>query len=82
MHERLSTSPVYAAKVRARIKAGGIVDRLQKHVLGQLEMSKSQVYAALGLLNKVVPNVTHLEHSGKVDGGFSIRIVSSQQKSA
>lgn len=67
MHTRLSTSPSYAEKVRARIKAGGIVHRLQKHVLGEVNMSASQVTAALGLLRKVVPDVSHMEHSGEVN---------------
>lgn len=67
MHAKLSTSPAYAEKVRARIKAGGIVHRLQKHVLGEIEMTPSQVAAGLGLLRKVVADVTHVEHSGEVD---------------
>lgn len=51
-------SPTYAAAVTARIKAGGIVDRLHKHVLGTVEMSASQVTAAIALLRKVVPDKT------------------------
>lgn len=68
MHERLSTSPAYADKVRARIRAGGIVHRLEQHVLGKVEMTASQVTAALGLLRKCVPDLATVEHTGK-DGG-------------
>lgn len=68
MHERQSTSPTYAARVRARIRAGGIVHRLEQHVLGKVEMSASQVSAALGLLRKCVPDLATVEHTGK-DGG-------------
>lgn len=56
MHARQSTSPTYAAKVRARIKAGGIVFCLHEHIVGKREMTSSQVTAALGLLRKVVPD--------------------------
>lgn len=67
MHERLSTSPHYAARVRARIKAGGIAKRLEDHVAGKVEMSTSQVTAALGLLKKVVPDLSHQTLDGTVD---------------
>jgi len=68
MHKRFSTSPGYADAVRARIRAGGIVKRLEDHVLGKVEMSASQVSAALGLLRKTVPDLSAVEHTGK-DGG-------------
>lgn len=68
MHDRLSRSPGYAEAVRSRIRAGGIVNRLEQHVLGKVEMSASQVSAALGLLRKCVPDLASMEHTGR-DGG-------------
>jgi hypothetical protein len=68
MHRRASTSAAYAEAVRARIRAGGIAKRLEGHVLGKVEMTASQVTAALGLLKKVVPDQQHIEHTGQ-DGG-------------
>jgi hypothetical protein len=68
MHKRASTSAVYAEAVRARIRAGGIAKRLEGHVLGKVDMSTSQVSAALGLLKKVVPDQQAMELTGK-DGG-------------
>jgi hypothetical protein len=68
MHKRASTSAVYAEAVRARIRAGGIAKRLEGHVLGKVDMTASQVSAALGLLRKVVPDQQHIEHTGE-DGG-------------
>lgn len=68
MFERQSRSPGYAEAVRARIRAGGITKRLEDHVLGKVEMSASQVSAALGLLRKVVPDISAVEHTGR-DGG-------------
>ena len=63
MHKRASTSAAYAESVRARIRAGGIAKRLEKHVLGDVEMSSTQVQAALGLLKKVVPDQQHIQHA-------------------
>lgn len=68
MHKRASTSAAYAEAVRARIRAGGIAKRLEGHVLGKVEMSSTQVQAALGLLKKVVPDQQATEITGK-DGG-------------
>lgn len=65
MHGRFSTSPTYANAVRSRIRAGGIVKRLEDHVLGKVEMSATQVSAALGLLRKTVPDLSAVEHTGK-----------------
>lgn len=64
MHERATTSPTHAAAVRSRIKAGVIVDRLEKHVVGKVEMSATQVAAGLGLLRKVIPDMAAMEHTG------------------
>lgn len=49
--------------VRAQIQATQIVNRLTGHIEGKIEMQASQVTAALGLLRKVVPDlsVTRLE---------------------
>ena len=73
MNVRLSTSPTYAAKVRARIKAAGIVQLLQKHVVGEREMSRTQIQAAVALLRKVVPDLHTVDgtmehnHTGRVE---------------
>ena len=58
MHKRASTSPTHVAAVRDRIQTGVIVDCLEKHVVGKVEMSPSQVTAALGLLRKTTPDLS------------------------
>ena len=81
MRNRMSTSPDYADRVRARIRAGGIAKLLEKHIQGAREMSASQVTAALGLLRKVVPDVSAVEHSGEVTQNHVARIPAVQQNS-
>ena len=58
------SSPTHAEAVRARIQTGLITDRLEKHILGKVKMQATQVTAALGLLRKVVPDLSATQHSG------------------
>lgn len=78
MHERFSRSPHYAEAVRARIRAGGIVKRLEEHVLGKVDMTATQVSAALGLLRKTVPDLSAVEHTGK-DGAPLLPDLSNEE---
>lgn len=77
MFERGRKSPGYADAVRARIRAGGIVYRLEQHVLGKIAMEPSAVTAALGLLRKVVPDLASHEHTGP--GGGPIEVATPLQ---
>lgn len=43
--------------VRERIRTGMLINRLQNHVLGRLEMSKTQIQAAAILLRKTLPDM-------------------------
>src|SRR5882724_10547741 len=54
-------------KIRSKIKTGVILDRVQKHILGEIEMSPTQMTAAQTLLRKVIPDLSAVEHSGSVD---------------
>jgi len=58
----------------AKIKASQLVNRLVSHVLGEVEMSPSQVTAGLGLLKKVIPDLSSVEHSGET----TQHVISSQ----
>jgi len=49
-------NPRNAESVRQRIKVGQLVDRVQKHALGETQMSKSELNAARFLINKRMPN--------------------------
>lgn len=58
--------------VREKIRASQLVNRLEDHILGDLELTSTQVTAALGLLKKCVPDLRATEHSGP--GGGAIKI--------
>ena len=61
---------------KERIRAGVIMDRLLKHVHGEVEMSPTQVSAAKILLGKVVPDLS----ASKLDVGGDLAIKDSLVK--
>lgn len=48
-------------ETRAKIQASQIINRLQDHIFGSVELSASQVSAALGLLKKTIPDLSAAE---------------------
>lgn len=52
---------------RAKIANSQILKALIEHVEGIREMSASQVSAGLGLLRKVMPDLSAVEHSGEIE---------------
>ncbi len=54
-------------ETRAKIQTSQILNRLTAHVLGNVEMTPSQVTAGLGLLRKTMPDLAAVQHSGSVD---------------
>ena len=59
---------------RAKIKAGNIITRLMKFIEGEVIMEPAAVTAALGLLKKVLPDLTSVEHSGEVATTYVARL--------
>ena len=58
--------------IKAKIKISNIIDRLEKHVNGEIELTNTQVTSAKILLDKTMSNApqdTTVEHSGTV--GFT-----------
>ena len=48
---------------RKKIATTAILNRLNSHTLGEIEMTPSQIQAARILLNKTLPDLKALEHS-------------------
>lgn len=56
--------------VKAKIQASQLINRLTEHALSDEPiMDASQVAAASKLLNKVVPDLKAVEHSGNGENG-------------
>lgn len=52
---------------RTKIQTGMIIYRCNEHIKGNIELSATQVKCAQMLLNKVLPDLKAVEHSGEVD---------------
>ena len=46
---------------RAKIKTSQIMNRLTNHILGELELSSTQIAAAKILLSKTLPDLTNID---------------------
>ena len=58
----------------AKIRATLYLKKLDDHIVNGPSMDQSQVHAALKLLNKVLPDMKAVEHSGEVGGVTSIHL--------
>lgn len=50
---------------RERIKTTMLVERLHNHILGECELSQTQISAIRMLLDRTLPTLTSVEYSGK-----------------
>lgn len=56
--------------VREKIRASQLINRLEGHVFGEVDMQASQVTAALGLLKKCLPDLSESKADVNVGGGL------------
>lgn len=61
-----------ADSVRTNIQTSQIINRLTKHIDGEVELKPSQVTAALGLLKKTIPDLAKTEVTGVDDGPLQV----------
>lgn len=62
-------------KTRDKIQASQLINSLQNHVLGKVDMKPTQVAAALGLLKKTVPDLSAVQHTGEDGGPLKVSVV-------
>lgn len=63
---------------RTKIKVGNIITRLHGLIAGTVDMPPHAVSAALGLLKKVLPDVTSVEISKEVTVSYIARMPQKQ----
>ena len=61
--------------IREKIRASQLVNRLENHILDDLELSATQVTAALGLLKKCVPDLKASDDTLDIQGEIGIRSI-------
>jgi hypothetical protein len=59
-------------EVRAKIQVGNILDRVRKHLEGEIELSATQMKAAELLLRKSLPDLSSIEVTGAEGGPVQI----------
>jgi hypothetical protein len=57
---------------RAKIQAAQIINRLQDHVMGKIDLKAEQVSSAKVLLGKVLPDLKAIDLSGEMGIAISI----------
>ena len=68
---------MHSEQVRAKIQASVLIDRLHKHVMGKLDLTPSQIESAKALLDRSVPKLSQIQHTGE-DGGavqHAVRVI-------
>ena len=70
MAERLNKR--HAEQTRKAIKATQIVNRLQRCVFGEVELTSQQIKAAEILLKKALPDLAQVELDARVEGEVSL----------
>jgi uncharacterized protein involved in outer membrane biogenesis len=73
-------NPRHSEMVRQKIQAGVLIDRLQKHAAGTIEMTASQIEAAKVLLDRSVPKLSQIQHSGDSQNPVSVSFAWKQSK--
>lgn len=61
-------------ETRAKIKSAQIINRLHGHVMGELELSATQVSAGLGLLRKTIPDLSQAEIKSETTVRYVARV--------
>lgn len=62
-------------EVRAKIQAGNLINRLEKHINGEIELQNSQLKAIEILLDRSIPKLSAIELTGDPDRPVGIQEV-------
>ncbi len=68
-------------ETRAKIQTSQLINRLEDHILNDLDLKPTQVTAALGLLKKTLPDLANVELTGNDDKPFKM-VITWQTNSA
>jgi|EndMetStandDraft_8_1072994.scaffolds.fasta_scaffold797283_1 hypothetical protein len=67
-------SEFHSEVTRERIRAGVIIDRFQKHFMGELELTSTQIRVGEILLRKVIPDLTHTDLSATLTRRYVVEV--------
>jgi hypothetical protein len=68
-------------ETRLKIQVSQLINRLQDHVLGQVDLTPSQIQAAQILLKKALPDLQAMELQGaSEDGSIPVTLVTGVRR--
>lgn len=67
----------HSEEIRQKIQASVIIDRFHKHCMGTLEMTSSQIKAGEALLDRSVPKLSQIQHTGGDGGPINLTFTST-----
>lgn len=62
-------------EIREKIRTSQLINRLENHVFGEVELSSSQVRGIEILLNKTLPNLQSTELKGNEDNPVAFSMI-------
>lgn len=62
-------------EVRAKIQAGNLIARLEKHIGGELMLENSQLKAIEILLDRSIPKLSSVELTGEGGGAVQFEVI-------
>jgi hypothetical protein len=65
-------------KTREKIRTSQLINRLESHVFGEVELTTSQVSAALGLIKKTLPDLSAVESKIEVTNNNASELTDAQ----
>jgi hypothetical protein len=66
-------NPRHQEMVRDKIQASQLINRLESHALGEIELSQTQIRAIEILLKKTLPDLSSVELTGDPENPVSIQ---------
>ena len=67
-------SEFHSEVTRERIRAAVIIDRFQKHFMGELDLTPTQIRVGEILLRKVIPDLTHTDLSATFTRRYVVEV--------
>ena len=64
--------PMHQDDVRAKIQTSQLLNRLENHALGTLDLSATQIKAIEVLIRKTLPDLSAVEMSGDADNPLEV----------
>jgi hypothetical protein len=65
----------HSEEIRQKIQASVILDRFHKHFMGKLELTPTQVKVGETLLDRSVPKLSQIQHTGGDGGPLKVEVI-------